>query len=191
MINPVRATKRFVISRYSDEGDREDFHVVRPEGQTEVAALLERLQEQRRQIDEQLMTMDQALDELEVPEADRAVCAEAISDWFNKGTNHDTDYTETPFPRKLFVALCQKLPERYGGSWLQRETISIGLENANDLANIERIVDDLADAVSRSSDRLDHFEVTSLLRKIARALTWVCERAPELAKIAAKEREPA
>jgi hypothetical protein len=78
----------------------------------------------------------------------------------------------------------QKVPGNYSGSYLERRVIIRQLDvNGHNLVSMERIVDRLADSVSGSGEQFDHFEVTMLLRCIARAV----ERARE----AVKQREPA
>lgn len=186
MSNPMRAKKRLVISHYDAEGDRIDYQVTREEGQAEVAALLERLEKRRRETDEQLMSMDDALRELEVPEADRCACGKEISAFVNKlekRMGDYVDYTQTRFARRYFIELCETIPGNYSNSYLERRVIIGELEaNYHDFAGLERIVDRLADVVSGSREKFDHFEVTLLLRKFARAF--------EGAREAAKQTEP-
>jgi len=181
MSNPVRAQARFVISQYDEDGGCiRDYTVVRGEGQAEVAALLERLEQRRAVTDHALMSMDDALRELEVPEADHRTCGEEISDFINAlaGTEGGVDYTQTPFKRAFFLQLCARIPRNYTGSYLERNAIHRQLDvSYDDLAAMEQIVVRLSDSAAASEERLDQAEVKLLLRKIAVALGWARESA--------------
>lgn len=166
----TRPKNRIVISHYGGEGDCvREVHVVSKEAEAEVTSLLERLEQRRRETGEQLMSLYDAVDELDVPEAERHACADAIKKFLAAETRTDgyVDFEDTPFERRHFTQLLKKLPDGYAGSWLEREVISSELEDSYyDLTATAKIIHRLADKMDAS---VEPYEAKCLLRQAAYA----------------------
>ena len=166
-----RKTKQApVVITVRDESIDHIYNVTSNEGQTEVAALIKRLVQRRAELDQQLITMADVLRELEVPEEDECECSDLLGDYLNDLTETRRRYRCNPFTRGTFRTFQERLPNSYGGSFLEREVIGRHMMTdlcAPDLGHLAAMVDRLAQSFSKPEYDFDHTEADHALRAVA------------------------
>lgn len=167
-----------------DESVITEFNIVSQKARAEVLDLLARLRERAETEGAKLISMDDALCELAVPEEDKGdaadVIAEALNDLGEKG-----NWQMAPFTRKRFEEFRHQYFQRgrYAGSVLERAVIYRGLAWDGDLHDLIHSVERLAANASSSDAPLEAHEAATLFGAIEQALR-------ELAALDAAPAEP-
>lgn len=107
-----------VISVRGPNGRMTHTPVSSQEGQGLVRGVLNRVAFLRENGDEDVLSMDEVLDQLGVPEEHWGEAAELLSEDLNSTTDGSTNYYSDPIPRDLIRDL-----HAYEGSWLERALI--------------------------------------------------------------------
>lgn len=160
-----------VISVRGPNGRMTHTPVISREGQQLVGGVLNRLSFLRANGDEDLLSMDEVLRYLDVPEDDQGDCVDFIADFLNEGDGAWVDYRNEPIPRDIYRELRDSLPV-YEGSWLQRMVISrsliddLGASDLN-LLNLASIANRFADSLGASEDEICKEEAAEIVRDIA------------------------
>ena len=153
-------------------GIRRRYPIVSRDAQSAVKALLDRLAFLRQNGDEDLLTMDEVLHQLQVPEDRRGECAEVVADYLQGCDPTSANYQKQPIPRDLFRELESTVYGSYDGSWLERELMRrhTFFGEGHGLRYLEHMAKRLGDSCTKARDRICPQEAGHLLLKLAEGI---------------------